>query len=151
MYICLISIDLLVSIVEIFRNFILHLLWEFFLSLILSWWVKEHPRKGHLKFVAIFFVSLFGLIVSVMLFLNFFPNNSLSCFCNSIAFNFNMILTWYCEFMILWYLVLWLLLSILFYYYLLNRKKQFIYRNLNGSTCSFFVSSRIFHNFVSRP
>ena len=92
-----------------------------FLPLTPSRWIWQAPRKGlfrkgFLESVKISLVSLFDFIVSAMWFLNFFPNNSLSCFCKRAAFSFSIVFTWYCEFMIhsktfnlLWYVMALLL------------------------------------------
>ena len=114
MYIYCIFVDLFLSVDEtccyqywIFRYSILHPCTSPHLG-----GYEGFHGKDFLESVKISLVSLFNFIVSAMWFLYFFPKNSLSCFCKSAAFSFNMIFTWYCEFMIhpktfnlLWYIM----------------------------------------------
>ena len=121
MYIYHIFVDLFVSVDEtccyhywIFRNSILRLWWEKLFTRLGGY--EGLHGKGFFESVKISLVSLFDFTVSAMWFLNFFPNNSLPCFCKSAVFSFSIVFTWYCKFMIhpktfnlLWYVLALLL------------------------------------------
>ena len=124
MYIYHIFVDLFVSVYKtccyhywISHNAILRLWWEkHFIPHSVSVDMRGSTERAFLNLWRFLFFLYLILLYQAMWFLNFLPNNSLSCFCRSAAFSFSIVFTCYCKFMIhpktfnlLWYVMALLL------------------------------------------